>query len=231
MMFSYSSLLTACVAITGALAAPTSIVDRGDAHGIFKRQSTPSGTGTHNGYYYSWWTDGASPVTYTNEAGGGYSVTWKSGGNFVGGKGWKPGSARSISYTGTWNPVNNGNSYLAVYGWTRNPLIEYYIVENFGEYNPSSGSTRKGTVTVDGAVYDLLQSTRYNAPSIEGTSTFQQFWAVRQQKRTGGTVNTGTFFNAWSNAGMRLGSHDYQIVATEGYKSAGSARITITSPA
>lgn len=77
---------------------------------LMRRQSTPSASGTHNGYYYSWWTDGSSPVTYTNGAGGSYSVQWQSGGNFVGGKGWNPGGARSISYTGTWSPVNNGNA-------------------------------------------------------------------------------------------------------------------------
>lgn len=49
-------------------------------------------------------------MTYTNTAGGGYSVDWSSGGNLVGGKGWNPGTARSISYEANWQPVNNGNS-------------------------------------------------------------------------------------------------------------------------
>jgi endo-1,4-beta-xylanase len=131
-----------------------------------------------------------------------------------------------ISYSGSYS--YNGNSYLAVYGWTRSPLIEYYIVENFGTYNPSSGATNKGTVTLDGSVYDLLVSTRTNQPSIDGTATFQQFWSVRRDKRTGGTVDVPAHFRAWANAGMNLGSsHNYQIVACEGYFSTGSCTITV----
>ena len=100
-------------------------------------------------------------------------------------------------------------------------------IQNFGTYNPSTGAQNKGTVTTDGGVYDILVSQRNNAPSIEGTSTFQQFWSVRREKRTGGTVTMANHFNAWSAANMRLGSHDYQIVAVEGYFSSGSASITV----
>ncbi|KAI0544163.1 xylanase [Xylaria curta] len=210
-----SNLLVALAAAAGAIASPLELVTR-----------TSPGTGTNNGFFYSFWTDGQGSVTYNNGAAGSYDVTWNNVGNFVAGKGWKPGAARVISYNGTWNGANV-NSYLSIYGWTKNPLIEYYVVESYGSYNPSSGATKRGTIQSDGGTYDIYQTQRVNQPSIEGTSTFYQFWSVRQQKRVGGTVTIQNHFDAWTNAGLKLGSHDYQIVATEGYHSSGSARIEV----
>ncbi|KAK7188226.1 hypothetical protein DPSP01_001773 [Paraphaeosphaeria sporulosa] len=223
-MVSFTALFTAATAFAGALAAPTDLAKRAPTELV--ERGTPSSTGMNNGYYYSFWTDGGSDVTYTNGAAGSYSVKWASGGNFVGGKGWQTGSARNINYKGTYQP--NGNSYLAIYGWTTNPLIEYYIVENFGTYDPSSAATVKGSVTADGSSYKIATTTRTNAPSIVGTSTFQQYWSVRNNKRSSGTVTTKTHFDAWAKMGLKLGTHNYQIVAVEGYYSSGSASITVS---
>ncbi|RXW16822.1 hypothetical protein EST38_g9041 [Candolleomyces aberdarensis] len=187
------------------------------------RAGTPSSEGTHDGFFYSWWTDGGATATYTNEPKGQFSISWGSGGNLLGGKGWNPGShTRVMSYTGTYQATNN--SYLAVWGWTRDPIIEYYIIEHFGPYNPSIGFMNKGTVTTDRSVYDMGVQYRTN-----GVSLSTQFYSVRRDKRTNGTVDLGAHFRAWEAAGMRLGaSHHFQILVCEGYFSSGSCNMTVS---
>ena len=81
-------------------------------------------------------------------------------------------SPRVITYSGTFSTT--GNAYLSVYGWTENPLVEYYIMDSYGDYNPGSAATLMGSVTSDGATYDIYEDTRTDAPSIEGTATLNQ---------------------------------------------------------
>lgn len=135
--------------------------------------------------------------------------------------------SRDITFDATFSP--NGNAYLAVYGWTESPLVEYYILENYGDYNPGSAMTEVGTVTSDGSSYTIYTHTQTNQPSIVGTSTFQQYWSIRSSKRSSGTVTTSNHFNAWAKLGLDLGSFNYQILSTEGYESSGSSSVTVSS--
>jgi endo-1,4-beta-xylanase len=210
-MVAISSLLLALTTAAGVIAAPAAepeTVGNLPQLGAKLHSRTSPGTGTHDGFFYSFWTDGQGSVTYDNLAGGSYKVSWRNVNNFVAGKGWNPGGAKRVVYNGTWDAARV-NSYVSLYGWTKNPLVEYYIVESYGSYNPSSGTTKKGTIQSDGGTYDIYQTRRTNQPSIIGTASFDQYWSVRTVKRIGGEITTQNHFDAWTKVGQKLGSHDY----------------------
>lgn len=193
-------------------------------------------TGTNNGFYYTFWKDSGS-ASMTLQSGGRYTSQWTSNtNNWVGGKGWNPGSSsRVLNYSGNYGVSNSQNSYLAFYGWTRSPLIEYYIIESYGSYNPAScsGGTDYGSFTSDGATYNVRRCQRVQQPSIDGTQTFYQYFSVRNPKKgfgnISGTITFANHANFWASKGLNLGNHDYQVMATEGYQSTGSSDITVAS--
>jgi endo-1,4-beta-xylanase len=182
--------------------------------------------------------DGKDPNFYTNyisngkgcidtkNGNGAYSTSWSlnKGGNYVAGKGWAKGSAsRKVGYNaGAFS--TDGTNFLTLYGWTKDSLIEYYVVDAWGDYRPAYGKSL-GSVESDGGTYDIYKATRKNADNITGKKQdFLQYWSVRRTKTNVGKNaknNVITFSNhvkAWEKAGLKLGkTWDYQIMATESY--------------
>ncbi|KAK4560982.1 hypothetical protein LTR86_004937 [Recurvomyces mirabilis] len=182
-----------------------------------------------------------------SESAGTFSAKWSGNTDFVVGLGWSTGSARAITYSGSYSAAGSG-SYLSVYGWLNSPQTEYYITENYGSYNPCSGATSLGSVTSDGSSYQVCTDTRTNQPSITGTSTFKQFFSVRASKRTSGTVTTGNHFKyceysearvtliwmdsdkhfAGATKGFGNSNFNFQVFAAEAFSGSGSASITVS---
>ncbi len=191
---------------------------------------TDNANGKIDGYDYELWKDNGT-TSMTLNGGGAFSCQWSNINNALFRTGKKYNETQthqqlgniSINYACNYQP--NGNSYLSVYGWTVDPLVEYYIVESWGSWRPP-GSTSKGTITVDGATYDLYETTRVNQPSIKGTATFQQYWSVRTSKRTSGTISVSDHFKAWESRGMKMGKMYEVSFVVEGYQSSGKADVT-----
>lgn len=191
-------------------------------------------TGMRGGYFHSFWHDqGAGCLT--PGVGGDYRVEWRlpARGNLVAGRGWAVGAPdRVVRYrAAAFDPGANG--YLTLYGWSTDPLVEYYVVDNWGDFTPpGKDAVSLGTVDSDGGTYRLYRTRRIQQPSIRGTATFDQYWSVRTVRRAVGTDATITFANhvaAWRAHGMALGTMRYQILATEGFGSSGRSDIRLSS--
>lgn len=185
-----------------------------------------NGTGSNNGYYYSLYTSGGSATMTFPEASqypGNYAITWSGVNDVVGGKGWSTGSSMSLGYN-----VGSASGYncISVYGWTTNPLVEYYIVE----FGSNEAGTYKGSVSSDGHTYSTYEHEQVNQPSIEGTATFEQYLDNWGGSSTGSnhTVTTGNHFSHWESLGMPMGSFNYMIFATEAWGGkSGSVNATV----
>lgn len=126
-----------------------------------------------------------------------------------------------FKFTGFDNYQGVTYSYIGVYGWSQNPLIEWYIVDTFkpsqlrwiGESSKANGCDEcglRGTITVDGAEYDVYVD-KVQRGSIEGTNTpFTQYFSLRKIKRSCGTINITAHFEEWEKLGLPLGSSMYE---------------------
>ena len=190
---------------------------------------TENTLGTVDGYDYELWKDhGTTEMTLTGE--GTFTCNWSDinnalfriGKKFDCTKTWEEIGTITLDYAVDYFPV--GNSYLCIYGWTREPLVEYYVVQSWGNWRPP-GAESLGVITVDGSQYDVYVTTRTNQPSIDGTQTFQQFWSVRKGKRTEDTISLTEHFRSWADLGLELGKLYEVALTVEGYQSSGVAEI------
>jgi len=163
-----------------------------------------------------------------------FSSNWTSVGDFLARVGLTWNSTKTPTALGTLTATfsetksggGGGFSYIGIYGWSENPLHEYYIVEDWFGSRPVPG-TKMGTITVDGGTYDVLTHTQNNQPAITGgNATFVQFWSVRQTARTCGTISISEHFSKWASMGMALGNMEEASILMEAGGNSGSINFT-----
>ena len=184
-------------------------------------------TGTNGGHYYQMWSNGSGSACITLNSGTSYSTRWSGVGDFVAGVGWNPGNSATKSFTASLN-ASGGTSLVSLYGWSTSPLVEYYVMEDYHGSPPTAG-TYKGQVTSDGGTFNIYEHLQVNQPSIQGTATFEQYLAIRTSPTTRGSITLSNFFKAWASHGMKLGTLNYQILATESWGGgSGSSSVTVS---
>jgi hypothetical protein len=125
--------------------------------------SNSQGNVAGGGYSYQLWSNGVgsgSMTVYGVDAQ--FSAKWSNVGDFLArvGLGWS--STKTYTQLGTISAdfaetktgSAGGFSYIGIYGWSENPLHEYYIVEDWFGARPVPG-TVLGTIAVDGGMYDV----------------------------------------------------------------------------
>lgn len=172
-------------------------------------------SGTNQGYFWSLYREGGSAsISFGTNYAGNFAITYSNVTDVVGGKGWSTGSGRTINYN--IGSLSGSYNFVGVYGWTKNPLIEYYVAEK----GSMTGGTYVNSMSSDGHSYSFYKQQRVNAPSIEGTKTFWQYkdtWGGAPTK-SNQKVNMNNHINNWkSRGGQGFGTHNYQIFAIEAW--------------
>lgn len=213
-----------------AMAAISSSISWGQT--VTCSNGTSQKMGSAGGYDYELWSqNGAGSATMklnvSAENGGAFEVEWSGTVNMLArtGKRWGSNSTVTVQNVGNitsefdveWSSTDNVK-YVSVYGWGYydqqdipsgfSNEIEYYIVQDRGSYNPTSGGKKFGSATIDGIEYDFYTTDRIRQHSLSGTSTFKQYWSIPKntsQHRTKGTISISKHFSEWAKVGMKMG--------------------------
>ena len=195
-------------------------------------------TGNSNGnsnlpnspYGYEMWTKSGGNTNKLiwfgpNQGGGAaFRTEWTNSDDFLGRVGyyWGKGGQKwdqlgeiyaDFNYTRSGNGTGGGYSYIGIYGWTWDPMMEWYIIDDwFGseQLGPNTfcngNCSPVGTFEVDGGTYNVYTFERpEGSGSIYGNGqepAFPQIFSIRQGMTSGrrqcGTYSITEHFRKWS---------------------------------
>ena len=175
-------------------------------------QSVTGNVGSSPYHYEIWYQGGNNSMSFYDN--GTYKASWNGTNDFLARVGFKYNEKQTYDELGPidayfkWSKSGNagGYNYIGIYGWTVDPLVEYYIVDDwFSEPGPNLLGQKKGEFQVDGATYEIYQNQRNNAPSIKGNQTFPQYFSKRKGARSCGHIDITAHFKKWESLGMKMG--------------------------
>jgi hypothetical protein len=211
--------ISIAAALMAALAARTLAADQcptGPALTPGTQVCSSNKTGKIGSIGWSIWSSGSGGCITPSGNTAAFKATWNNSGDFLARMGFQWDETKTYDQYGTIGAdftyaktgTGGGFSYVGIYGWSTNPLIEFYVVDDwFGTGSaPTAGGTLKDTFTVDGAKYKIYTHQQVNQPSIKGnSSTFMQYFSIRQTPRQCGHISLTTHFDKWKSLGLNLG--------------------------
>ena len=165
---------------------------RGEAHRITGQQT---GTISGTGYNFELWSaDGTYSMTYYDD--GTFKAEWSDAWDYVARVGLRSdvnNAYKTGNYTVDFKFTKSGNTpygYIGVHGLAEEPQAEYFIVDDwFGEIDEAYIGPKLGEYELDDAKYSVHAFLRDNVESWTGTSTYVQYFAVREAPRQCGTIS------------------------------------------
>ena len=206
--------------------------------------SLPSGGTTHSGnsqgtaagLTWQLWMNGSggTMTTYSTPA---FSANFNNSGDFLARIGLSWGNGKAYTSLGTvtadFAETKTGSgvnySYIGIYGWTTNPCVEWYIVDDsYGNLPFNPGGSMIGTATIDGGTYNIIQrnTTGTGGNRCGNVSSWNQIYSMRTSKRTCGTISISDHWSAWAKANQQLGSMLEASILVETGSGSGSVSFT-----
>ena len=201
-----------------------------------KQYCSTSDGSAGGGYTYDLWSDGQGSGCMTvYGVGAAFKANWTNVGDWIARVGLAFDKTKTYSQIGTFSSdfaytttgvTTGGFGNIGIYGWSVNPLHEYYIAENWLGKKPNF--TKVGTFTIDGeGTYDVMTNTQTDQPNITGTNaTFVQYWSVNQTPRTCGHISISKHFAEWASLGLQLGDLEETRFLVEGQNNSGTVDFT-----
>jgi len=195
-------------------------------------QSATGNVGSSPYHYEIWYQGGNNSMTsYDN---GTFTAKWSGTNDFLARVGFKYDEKSTYEEVGpidayfNWKKSGSagGYNYIGIYGWTVDPLVEYYIVDDWYNKPGAYLGQKKGEFTVDGDTYEIYQNTRVQQPSIKGTQTFPQYFSVRKSARSCGHIDVTAHFKKWESLNMQMGKMYEAKVLVEAGGGTGSFDVT-----
>ena len=146
-----------------------------------------------------------------------FTASWNDSGDYLGRIGFEWGNNGAVytshgtitaQFVANKSGSGGGYSYIGMYGWTTNPCVEWYIVDdsyNNMPVNPGN-TTNKGEVDIDGGTYIMYtrNTSGTGGSRCSGVSNWIQYYSVRRTARDCGVITLTEHFDAWQSLGMDM---------------------------